>query len=130
MFFTNSPTKRIRPLYLVMLDDLPTNVRPKLTVEHWDQIIEDMRKVVGHPNGTGKKAQPDIPGAVIYGKTGTAENPHGGNHAWFIGWVDYFSEKYSLVILLENAGSGGVVAAPIAKKIFTHLIQDDNLVLK
>jgi len=31
---------------------------------------------------------------------------------------------------LENAGSGGVVAAPIAKKIFTHLIQDDNLVLK
>ena len=118
------------PPHLVMLDDLPSNVRPNLADEHWDQIIENMRKVVSHPNGTGKKAQPDIPGAIIYGKTGTAENPHGENHAWFIGWVDYFSEKYSLVILLENAGSGGVVAAPIAKKIFAHLIQDDNLVLK
>ena len=29
----------------------------------------------------------------LYGKTGTDENPHGDNHAWIVGWADYYNEK-------------------------------------
>ena len=67
-----------------------------------------------------------VEGIDICGKTGTAENPHGENHAWFVGWADYNEEKYSIVILLENAGSGGAVAAPMAKKVFEKIIENSR----
>ena len=89
-----------------------------------------MRLIITDENGTGKNAEPDIPGMLVYGKTGTAENAHGESHAWFIGWAEYADQKYSLVILLENAGSGGKIAAPIAKKIFKELVKSKSLVLK
>ena len=79
-----------------------------------------------HAKGTGKNADPAIQGAEIYGKTGTAENPHGEDHAWFIGWVQYEERKFSIVVLLENSGSGGVVAAPVAKNVFDKIILGIN----
>ena len=95
--------------------------------ETWDKIILDMAKVISDENGTGKAADPKKLNAKVFGKTGTAENPHGEDHAWFIGWMDFLNEKYSIVILLENAGSGGAIAAPIAKNIFNDIINLTNI---
>ena len=89
-----------------------------------------MRSAIIDGNGTGRKSDPNIEGLKIYGKTGTAENPHGNNHAWYSGWCEYKNEKFSVVILLENAGSGGSVAAPIAKEIFAKISRDNFLVVK
>ena len=116
--------------HLVMIDEPPVNEIPTLKDETWDRIISDMRLVITDENGTGKNAEPDIPGMLVYGKTGTAENAHGESHAWFIGWAEYADQKYSVVILLENAGSGGKVAAPIAKMIFNEIYKSDKLVYK
>ena len=116
--------------HLVMVDELPGNEIPALKDETWDRIISDMRLIITDENGTGKNAEPDIPGMLVYGKTGTAENAHGESHAWFIGWAEYADQKYSVVILLENAGSGGKVAAPIAKMIFNEIYKSDKLVYK
>jgi len=99
----------------------------KISNEIWEKIILDMAKVISDEKGTGKAADPLKLNAKVYGKTGTAENPHGEDHAWFIGWMDYFEKKYSIIVLLENAGSGGAVAAPIAKHIFNQIIQLANI---
>ena len=99
----------------------------KISNEIWEKIILDMAKVISDEKGTGKAADPLKLNAKVYGKTGTAENPHGEDHAWFIGWMDYFEKKYSIIVLLENAGSGGTVAAPIAKDIFNKIIQLENI---
>ena len=88
----------------------------------WNQIIFDMGRVITDEKGTGKSATPSNPNAKVYGKTGTAENPHGEDHAWFIGWMEYNKESYSIVVLLENSGSGGAIAAPVAKNIFDNII--------
>ncbi|MBH09429.1 MAG: penicillin-binding protein 2 [Candidatus Marinimicrobia bacterium] len=112
--------------HLVMVDEPASNDIPEIKDETWDRIISDMRLTIIDENGTGKKAQPDILGMDVYGKTGTAENAHGESHAWFIGWAEYYYKKYSLVILLENAGSGGKVAAPIAKTIFKEIARSAN----
>ena len=53
----------------------------------------------------------------MYGKTSTAENPHGEPHAWFNGFFDFEGQTYSLVVLVENGGGGGAVASPIAGEI-------------
>jgi penicillin-binding protein 2 len=75
-------------------------------------IREGMRRVVEEPRGTGGMAR--IAGIVSAGKTGTAQNPHGEDHAWYIGFAPFDQPKIAIVVMLENAGFGGTKAAPIA----------------
>ena len=114
----NSPS-----CHFVTVDNLPVNFTPSLNDMVWDSIHEGMAGAIRNENGTGRKADLNIQGFSLYGKTGTAENPHGDNHAWFTGWADFENKKYSIVILLENAGSGGAVAAPMAKKYLARSLQ-------
>ena len=116
--------------HLVRSDVFIENKDSLITYEDWDRIIFDMGQVVSHQNGTGKNADPLINGVDVYGKTGTAENPHGEDHAWFIGWMSFLDNNYSIVVLLENAGSGGAVAAPIAKTVFNNIISLNNMASK
>ena len=116
--------------HLVRSDVFIENKDSLIPDEHWDRIIFDMGQVVSHQNGTGKNADPLINGVDVYGKTGTAENPHGEDHAWFIGWMSFLDNNYSIVVLLENAGSGGAVAAPIAKTVFNNIISLNNMASK
>ena len=116
--------------HLVRSDVFIENKGSLIPDEHWDRIIFDMGQVVSHQNGTGKNADPLINGVDVYGKTGTAENPHGEDHAWFIGWMSFLDNNYSIVVLLENAGSGGAVAAPIAKTVFNNIISLNNMAFK
>ena len=74
-------------------------------VEKW------MRDVV--TNGTGTRAI--VKGANVAGKTGTAENSSGEDHAWFIGSADVDGRRIAFAIIVENGGGGGRMAAPIAK---------------
>lgn len=57
-------------------------------------------------------------GGPAAGKTGTAENPHGEPHAWFIGFYPADDPKIAVAIVVENGGYGGAVAAPIARELF------------
>lgn len=87
----------------------------------WKRMDKFMRNVILSVNGSGKRANPGITGLKIAGKTGTAQNPHGEPHAWFIGYGEKNKELVSIVILIENGGSGGETAAPIANRIFEFL---------
>ncbi|MDD4169077.1 MAG: penicillin-binding transpeptidase domain-containing protein [Desulfotomaculaceae bacterium] len=61
-------------------------------------------------------------GAQVAGKTGSAQNPHGRTHAWFIGFAPAEQARLAVAVVLENAGSGGAVAAPIAGKLLAAAI--------
>jgi peptidoglycan glycosyltransferase len=66
-------------------------------------------------SGTGTAAQ--INGVEVAGKTGTAENPHGQTHAWFVGFAPVGRPTVVVAVMLENAGVGGEVAAPVARDV-------------
>jgi cell division protein FtsI/penicillin-binding protein 2 len=71
-----------------------------------------MRSVV--VAGTGS-ALVSVPGAPVYGKTGTAEygtDVPPRTHAWFIGWQG--SLAFAVLVADTKDGFGGEVAAPIA----------------
>lgn len=53
----------------------------------------------------------------IAGKTGTAQNPHGKDHSWFIAFAPFDNPKIAICVMVENAGFGAAVAAPIAQRI-------------
>jgi cell division protein FtsI/penicillin-binding protein 2 len=65
--------------------------------------------------GTGRGA--DIPGLEVCGKTGTAQNPGGDDHAWFACLAPASNPQLALVVLVENAGYGSRSALPIAAAI-------------
>ena len=85
-----------------------------------DLIREGMRRVVQEPGGTGGMAR--IPGIISGGKTGTAENPHGKDHAWYIGFAPFDHPRIAIAVMLENSGFGGVKAAPIAGMIMERYL--------
>lgn len=86
----------------------------KLPDEVWNILQEALEGVV--KNGTaGATYFPDL---RVGGKTGTAQNPHGKDHAWFVAFAPVENPELALAIVVENGGSGGAVAAPVARKIF------------
>ena len=53
----------------------------------------------------------------IAGKTGTAQNPHGKEHAWFACYAPSDNPQIAIVALVENVGHGSEFAAPVAYRI-------------
>ncbi|MBN2030728.1 penicillin-binding protein 2 [bacterium] len=87
----------------------------------FQQLKEGMWQVVNQLGGTGRAAwSSDI---EICGKTGTAQNPHGEDHAWFIGFAPLDNPAIVIALVVENGGSGGGVAAPIAGEIIRRFFR-------
>jgi penicillin-binding protein 2 len=81
-----------------------------------------MRDVVMHPRGTGKRAR--IFGVQMAGKTGTAEYGRKGSgkkYGWMIAFAPFDSPQYAAVILVEEAVSGGVTAAPLMHNMMQEI---------
>lgn len=53
----------------------------------------------------------------IAGKTGTAENPHGRDHGWFVAYGPFNDPNVVVAVVVEQGGYGSQSAAPIGKKI-------------
>jgi penicillin-binding protein 2 len=82
-------------------------------------MLKAMEEVVNAPHGTGGRAR--VPDVIVGGKTGSAENPHGGKtHALFIGVAPLYQPEIAIAVILENVGHGGSLAAPIAGEIFKY----------
>lgn len=83
-----------------------------------DEMLQFVRSAMSRvvEAGTGRAAW--LEGLSIGGKTGTAQNPQGADHAWFIGMAPVDSPQVAFCVLVEHAGvGGGKAAAPIAKRI-------------
>lgn len=63
-----------------------------------------------------------VSGVQVAGKTGSAQNPHGQTHAWFIGFAPADQPRLAVAVIMENAGSGGGVAAPAAGRLLAAAI--------
>jgi penicillin-binding protein 2 len=78
-------------------------------------VRDAMVAAVEDPHGTGGAARVDS--VVVGGKTGTAQNPHGQDHALFICFAPAQAPRIVIAVLVENAGHGGTEAAPIAQRV-------------
>jgi penicillin-binding protein 2 len=90
--------------------------------EQREVMLKAMEAVVNSPRGTGGRAR--MTDVVVGGKTGSAENPHGGKtHALFIGLAPLYQPELAVAVVLENVGHGGSLAAPIAGAIFREFFK-------
>lgn len=101
---------------------MPTKVASRqIQVQNdvWDDLHAAMLNVISA--GTGRRAQ--IPGVRWGGKTGSTEHRKGRQtHSWFVGVAPMDDPKIAIAVLVENAGHGGDVAAPMAAQIVRHYL--------
>ncbi|MDW8289895.1 MAG: penicillin-binding protein 2 [Armatimonadota bacterium] len=109
--------KRVIPPNGEPIETEPTVLKQiPLSQEHWNWIAQGMLAAVSGAGGTARAA--NLPGIPVAGKTGTAEDPPRPKpHAWFICYAPADNPRIALAVVVEQGGSGGAVAAPIARRI-------------
>lgn len=65
-----------------------------------------------------------VPGQDYCAKTGTAQNPHGKNHSWFVAFAPKDDPKIAVAVVVENAGYGATWAGPIAGFMMEQYLND------
>lgn len=96
----------------------------------WELIIDAMAKVVESPRGTARGIRSND--YRIAGKTGTSQvfsigqketydaakvPAHLRDHALFIAFAPVEDPRIAVAVIVENGGSGGATAAPIARRV-------------
>lgn len=80
-------------------------------------VCDAMEGVVMDLRGTGKSARVDP--FRVAGKTGTAQNPGVEDHALFVGYAPAEDPEIVVVVVAEESGHGGSIAAPIAQRVLS-----------
>ena len=86
-------------------------------------LSRSMRGVVQNEDGTAYWTR--IDGLPTSGKTGTSQNPHGEDHAWYIGYAPADKPRVAIAVLIENAGHGGEFAAPVARDVYREVFKEE-----
>ena len=97
-------------------EPLPEEAERVMSEDSAQKVGDMMRNVV--KEGTGTAAA--LEGVDVAGKTGTAEvNLQGLNDPWFIG----FTDRFAVAVVFERVqgGTGGTIAAPVAKAVLESL---------
>ncbi|MBR4355939.1 MAG: penicillin-binding protein 2 [Elusimicrobiaceae bacterium] len=86
-----------------------------LKPETYDMLFKALKYTVD--NGTARRVK--IKGLDVYAKTGTAQNPHGEDHGWFMAFAAHPGEEPSIAVavFVEFGESGSSAAGPIAREM-------------
>ena len=122
----------------------PTFATMGLSPAHLDIVREGMLKVVNDPKGTAHRARIEEPALAMAGKTGSvqvkriSEREHRTgviknedrpwkerDHALFVAYAPLERPRYGVAVVVEHGGSGGSVAAPIARDILREVQRRD-----
>lgn len=90
--------------------------------DHLDVIKKGMRGVV--TTGSGRFYS-NLPGIEVSGKTGTAQNPRGRNHGWYIAYAPADNPQIAIAVLTENSGYGSISAAPVAALVIEQYLNGE-----
>jgi penicillin-binding protein 2 len=88
--------------------------------QYFEPVINGMQRVVD--GGTAGGAR--IPGIVMCGKTGTADNSHGKPNSVFVAFAPRDNPKIAIAVVVENSGQGATWAAPIASFMVEKYLRD------
>jgi len=106
----------------------------------WERMIDAMEDVLHGERGTARGAARGL-NYRIAGKTGTVQvvgiaqeeeykeeeiEERLRDHALFVGFAPADSPSIVLALVIENGGSGGTTAAPVARQIFDYWMLERN----
>lgn len=96
----------------------------KLDVSQKD--LDIVRKGLDYVVSRGTGRQAGSFGITVAGKTGTAQNSQGDDHALFAGYAPMDDPKYVAVALIEGGLHGSSVASPMVGEILSYLLLPES----
>jgi cell division protein FtsI/penicillin-binding protein 2 len=105
--------------HIILKDCEPPERVDGISAHSFQIVKKGMLRVVNAPQGTAKTAQ--VPGHLVAGKTGTAQNPHGYAHKIFVGFAPYKAPSITLAVVAENTDYiKPSLAVTIARQVLTE----------
>ncbi len=101
----------------------PLRPRAQADASVWQEVRTALERVV--EAGTATLAK--VPGVTVAGKTGTAQNAHGRDHALFVCYAPADHPTIAMAFVVENGGHGGVTCAPMAARVLRVMFLPDSL---
>jgi peptidoglycan glycosyltransferase len=102
----------------------PQSMGRVLSGANAQSIKEAMIQAVEGPLGRRFTSGATVSGVTVAGKSGTAELGGSGEpHSWFIGFAPAENPEVVIAVLVEEAGRGGEVAAPIAGHLMSFWLR-------
>ena len=102
---------------------MPQSYGNLMTAAESSNLTEFMRDVV--TEGTGSALRTDA--YTVAGKTGSAEfDKNKETHAWFVGFAPAEQPRVVVSVIVEEGGSGGQAAAPVARAVFDQNFTSKN----
>ena len=105
--------------------DLPPEVLSKAALDPGQRsvILQGLRSAISRPEGTGAPAFSGFPLGTfpVAGKTGTAQVVGKQDTGLFVAMAPVDNPQYVVAVVMEEAGFGGAVAAPVARRILDGL---------
>jgi penicillin-binding protein 2 len=98
----------------------------QLDPDNVEALLTDLNRVV--TQGTARAAFESFGSSLgqVGGKTGTGQSVQSkDNHAWFVAVAPIDDPRYVVAVVLDEGGSGGAVAAPIARYVLQHLMGEE-----
>jgi penicillin-binding protein 2 len=118
VFASAGDSADMRPAAAAVAGRLPLNARSRAAVK------DAMEGVVMEAGGTGSRSR--VPGVRVGGKTGTAQNPHGEDHAIFVAFAPVEDPQIVVACVLEERGHGGAIAAPVVGEVLKAFFGADS----
>ncbi|CAK0740084.1 Peptidoglycan D,D-transpeptidase MrdA [Gammaproteobacteria bacterium] len=127
LYATAQPATKVLQVHQPQLQEQISLENPK----YWERVISAMMDVVHSESGTAKRIAPGLRYRVA-GKTGTSQVFGLGqeekyikeniplelrDHALFIAFAPVEAPRIAIAVIAEHAGSGGAMAAPIARQV-------------
>jgi penicillin-binding protein 2 len=88
--------------------------------------LEGLRKALVAVVEKGTAARSRLKEVAVAGKTGTAQNPHGNDHGWFIGFAPAEQPEIIIGAIFEFGGHGSEVAPYVVRAIRRYLFGPDS----
>ena len=121
------------PVSVRKLPEQPTH-KIDLDPELVQKVLPGLVGAVCSSEGTANGSFADLPCGTVMGKTGTAEVPKPKQDTALFAMVtppqldpaNPLQQQYVIVVVVEQGGFGGSVAAPIARRVYDALMGDPN----
>ena len=112
---------RMRTPFVVRASTEATRASLDLTADQLATLRRAMIAVVEQGTARGSR----LANLTIAGKTGTAQNPHGLDHGWFIGFAPADKPEIVIGAIIEFARHGTAVA-PLVSRAIAHYLGIDE----
>ncbi len=129
--------QRMRPQLVKSIDGVPVEPVVEDSIQfdqrQWQHVMDAMAAVVHGERGTARSSARGLTAYRMGGKTGTAQvvaiaqgeeydsdalYERHRDHALYVGFAPFDSPQIAVGIIVENAESGGLAAAPVARALF------------